>query len=171
VAPDGRIDVAWYDWRDDVTYTDGDKENGLQNVYFTSSADGGRSWTRNLRITDRSIDRRFGPRQVGFITGPVGLASTDDTAYLAWDDTRNGNPTTASQDIYFTRARFAAPDRALGSGGSRTSPALWALLGGAGALVVGGLAMGAVSTAWRRPGGQRRAAGAPDRAPEEVREA
>lgn len=150
VAPDGRIDAAWYDWRDDVTYKDGDKENGLQNVYYTSSSDGGLSWSRNVRVTDRSIDRRFGPRQVGFITGPVGLASTDTTAYLAWDDTRNGNPTTGTQDIYFTRARFAPPDRALAPGQSRVSPALWVLLGAAGALVVGGLALGAATGTSRR---------------------
>jgi hypothetical protein len=153
VAPDGRIDVAWYDWRDDVTYKDGDKENGLQNVYYTSSSDGGRTWTQNLRVSDRSIDRRFGPRQVGFITGPVGLASTDDNAFLAWDDTRNGNATTGTQDIYFTRARFMAPDRALAASGSRVSPALWVLLGAAGALVVGGLALGAVGSTSRHRDG------------------
>ncbi|HEX3623712.1 MAG TPA: sialidase family protein [Acidimicrobiales bacterium] len=149
VAPNGRVDVAWYDWRDDVTYKDGDTENGLQNVYATSSTDGGISWTQNVRVTDRSIDRRFGPRQVGFITGPVGLASTDEAAYVAWDDTRNGNPTSGTQDIYFTRARYAPPDRALASGGSRVSPVLWVLLGAAGALVLGGLALGAV-VRWSR---------------------
>jgi hypothetical protein len=151
VAPDGRIDVAWYDWRDDVTYKDGDKENGLQNVYYTSSTDGGLSWTQNVRISDRSIDRRFGPRQVGFITGPVGLASTDDTAYVAWDDTRNGNTLTGTQDVYFARARYAAPDRALSPGRSRISPVLWVLLGGSGALVLGGLALGAMATSRLRP--------------------
>ena len=152
VAPDGRIDVAWYDWRDDVTYKPGDKENSLQNVYYTSSADGGASWSRNLRVSDRAIDRRFGPRKVGFITGPVGLASTDASAYLAWDDTRNGNETTGTQDIYFTRARFAAPEKALGPGGSPISPALWVLLGAAGSLVLGGLALGAASSTSRRRG-------------------
>lgn len=144
VAPDGRIDVAWYDWRDDITFKDGDRRNGLQNVYVTSSGDGGANWTKNVRVSDRSIDRRFGPRRVGFVTGPVGLASTDETAYLAWDDTRNGNETNGAQDIYFTRARFAPPGRALaGTGGTRVPPALWSLLGAAGTLVICGLALGA----------------------------
>jgi hypothetical protein len=42
-------------------------------------------------VSDRSIDRRFGAGKVGYFTGPPGVASTDDTSLLAWNDTRNGN--------------------------------------------------------------------------------
>ena len=60
VAPNGRIDAAWYDWRDDVTFRPGDKaENALQHVYYTSSTDGGRTWAPDMRVTDRAIDRRL----------------------------------------------------------------------------------------------------------------
>jgi hypothetical protein len=150
VAPDGRIDVAWYDWRDDVTFKAGDEENGLQNVYYTYSTDGGTTWAKELRVSDRSIDRRFGARKVGYITGPPGLASTDDTALLAWDDTRNGNDTNGTQDVYFTRARFAPPATALAATGKTgTRPVVWALLGAAVTLLLGGLVFGAVNSAAR----------------------
>ena len=159
VAPDGRLDVAWYDWRDDVTFKDGDRRNGFQNVYYTSSADHGVTWSRNLRMSDRSIDRRFGPRRVGFITGPVGLASTDAAAYVAWDDTRNGTETTGSQDIYFTRARYRPLESSRRPRGA-VPPAVWVFLGAAGALVAGGLGLGAAGSSMTRPKAPL-AAGAP----------
>lgn len=52
-APNGRIDVAWWDTRHD----EGARVN---DVYYASSADDGLSWTKNIRITDRSVDRSIG---------------------------------------------------------------------------------------------------------------
>ena len=60
----------------------------------------------------------------------MGLVSTDKAAFVAWDDTRNGNSVTTSQDIYFTRVRYAPPAEAFGgdkdTGTSPWSPARWA---------------------------------------------
>ena len=154
VAPNGRIDVAWYDFRNDVAFVDGEEaENGFQDVYFTSSTDGGSTWSGNLRVNDRLIDRRFGARSTGYITGPVGLASTNETAYVAWDDTRNGNEETGAQDIYATRVRFSDPATVFATEAAGTGISVPAvLLGAAGALVLGGLAL-VVATSTRRRSG------------------
>jgi hypothetical protein len=140
VAPNGRIDVAWYDYRNDPTFKQGDTRNGFQDVYYASSVDGGRTWSKNRPLNDRLIDRRFGPRRTGGIYGPLGLVSTNDAAYVAWDDTRNGNDQNGNQDIYFTRARYAsAADVFGGSKQSGVSPWVAGLLGAAIAVAIGGL--------------------------------
>lgn len=145
VAPTGRLDVAWYDYRNDPTFEDQpdpeDEENGFQDVYYTYSTDGGLTWVDDLRVTDRIIDRRFGARDTGFITGPVGLASTPRAAYVAWDDTRNGNDTTGTQDIYFTRVRFSPPGDVFASGDEGAPPVVWAFVGVGASLALGGLVL------------------------------
>ncbi len=141
VAPNGRIDVAWYDYRNDAGFKDGDRRAVFQDVYYASSTDGGKTFAKNVRVNDRAIDRRFGPK-LGSINGPIGLASTDKVAFIAWDDTRNGNTTTASQDIYFSRLRYAPAGEAFG-GGEDTGTSPWAagFLGAAVALALGGLVL------------------------------
>jgi hypothetical protein len=141
VAPNGRIDVAWYDYRNDAGFKDGDRRAVFQDVYYASSTDGGMTFAKNVRVNDRAIDRRFGPK-LGSINGPIGLASTDKAAFIAWDDTRNGNTTNASQDIYFSRLRYAPAGEAFG-GGEDTGTSPWAagFLGAAIALAIGGLVL------------------------------
>lgn len=150
VAANGRIDVAWYDYRNDPGYNTGDTRDSYQDVYYTSSLDGGQTWSKNIRINDRIIDRRFGPRR-GSIDGPLGLVSTDLAVYVAWDDTRAGNEVTAAQDIYFTRVRWAPAAEVFGGvTGEGTSPWTAGLLGAAVALAVGGLVLVAVTSAAKR---------------------
>jgi hypothetical protein len=153
VAPNGRIDVAWYDYRNDPVYKDGDRRDGFQDVYYASSTNGGRTWSKNVRVNDRAIDRRFGPR-LGSIDGPLGLVSADKVVDVAWDDTRNGNPTTGAQDIYFTRVRYAPAAEAFGGRtSSGTSPWVAGLLGAAIALGLGGLVIVIGTLASRRRSG------------------
>jgi len=38
--------------------------------------------------------------------GPAGVASTNDTAYFSWSDSRRGTLETPVEDYYFTTARF-----------------------------------------------------------------
>ena len=149
VAPNGRVDLAWYDGRNDPAFVEGARSDKFQDVYYTFSTDGGLSWAPNLKVNDRIIDRSFGPSSQGGIRGPVGLASLDEAAYLAWDDSRNGRPDNASQDIYFTRARTEAGAE-LFEATSGTSGLAWALLGAAVALAVGGLALVTGLAATRR---------------------
>lgn len=119
VAPDGRIDVAWFDWRDDPAFTDGpDAENGYQNVYLSSSTDGGSTWSKNVRVTDRAIDRRLSDVWSTGLHSRPGLVSLQQGAYVAWEDTRNAVGDSASQDIYFTRVRM---ELTAGGGGSLVS--------------------------------------------------
>lgn len=161
VASNGRIDVAWYDWRNDVTFTEGAEDNALQDVYYASSTDGGETWTPNVQANDRAIDRRLGVWDAYGVRGPIGIASTDAAAYVAWSDTRNSSEETQSQDIYFTRVHASEPSAVFGeapaAGGGEW---LWGLLGAGAALGLGGLVL-LIGTRAARP---RAPEGAPVRA-------
>ena len=101
VAPNGRLDVAWFDTRDDPGVTAND-------VYHSSSTDNGNTWSKNTRVTDRSIDRRFGPFAANFdLNGPPALASVDSYTLIGWDDTRFGDPTTETQDIFTSAVQYS----------------------------------------------------------------
>jgi hypothetical protein len=113
----GRLDVAWYDWRDDPfpppTVGNGQtlglfSDRGVfASVYLTSSRDGGRSWTRNLRVNDVPIDRTIGSWENNRdVMAPVALASSSTGAIVAWSDTRNGNTINQTQDIVTSTVRF-----------------------------------------------------------------
>ncbi len=142
VAPNGRIDVAWYDWRNDVTFAPKAEENALQDVYLAYSDDGGRSFAADTKVNDRSIDRRIGLWDTGDVEGPIGLASARQAAYVAWDDTRNGDERDMSQDIYFTRVRFAPPDAVFAANsGAASSRLVWSVIGAGSALALGGLVL------------------------------
>jgi hypothetical protein len=98
VAPNGRVDVAWYDFR----HTPRSAGNaGLQDVYYASSSDRGKTFTKNVRITDRSIDRTIGVYSGAIMSSiNVGITSTDDAVFFAWQDSRNGRPNTQAEDVY-----------------------------------------------------------------------
>lgn len=77
----------------------------------------------------------------------VGIASTDSAVYFAWQDSRNGNAVTNSEDAYFASLRIQGE-----SDGSSSVPGLLVL--GSGLLLGMGLAMLAVwLTSSRRPRG------------------
>lgn len=112
LSPGGRIDVAWYDYRNDPNPPPPEPEDGsplglfgnmgeLQSVYLTSSVDGGETWSDNVRVNEVAINRTIGTwnRQY-FVVVPVSLASWDDRAVVSWSDTRNGTAETGTQDIY-----------------------------------------------------------------------
>lgn len=100
VAPSGRVDLSWWDFRDDP----GDFQN---DVYYAWSDDHGASWSDNMRISDQSISRRIGPWTNGFdMRGPPGIGSANAFAVHVWDDTRLGNETTETQDLFAAVAQF-----------------------------------------------------------------
>lgn len=113
VAPDGRVDVAFYDRRHDPA-------NAMTDLYLATSGDGGNSFT-NLRVSSEPFDAFVGPvfdDTYGADLGTrLGLDSIDDGAFAVWTDTRLGSVDDGRQDI------FAAPVAGLGSGGMP----LWAL--------------------------------------------
>ena len=145
VSEDGRVEIAWWDTRNDPGYRAND-------VYMTTSTDNGVTWSANRRVTDKPIDRRIGVWSTNFdITSPPGIAVAKEYTMLSWDDTRNTDvsaPDASSlgggiQDIYVAAVQYEA----LGGGTSRTAKI--ALAGVVGLLVVG-LALLAVSMVSRR---------------------
>lgn len=111
LAPDGRIDVAWYDYRDNPNPPPPAPEEGplglfgnlgeRQSVYLRSSVDGGETWADEVRVNDVTIDRTIGTwNSQYFVVVPVSVASFDEHAVVSWSDTRQGTAETATQDIY-----------------------------------------------------------------------
>jgi len=139
LAPNGRIDVAWWDFRNDTG-------NFANDVYLTSSSDNGATWTKNLRVTDQSVNRRIGPWFGNAdIRQPPGIVSRDEYTLLVWDDTRNGDEVTQTQDIYASTVQYEAV------GGGASSAAKYVLAGVVGFCIVAlGLAIVAASTRRRR---------------------
>lgn len=100
VGPDGRLEAAWWDFRDDPGIYAND-------VYHTVSFDNGETWSENQAITDRSVDRTIGPWSNGFdMRQPVGIAATDAFTIVGWDDTRNGESVGQAQDIYTAALQY-----------------------------------------------------------------
>ena len=125
VAPDGRVDIAFFDTRNDP----GTRSN---DVYYTSSSDNGTTWSANMRITDRSIDRKIGVfANNADVNAPPGLAATKAFTLVGWDDTRNGDAVGQAQDLYSSAVQYAAV------GGGTSSAAKVALAGVVGLLIVG----------------------------------
>ena len=144
IAPNGRVDVAWYDFRNSpepetIPEDFGAPFNtgGFTDVYYSASDDGGRTWEDNVRVTDRIIDRRIGVWSNNIHSHyNVGIASTDDTVYFVWQDSRNGDAVTNVEDIYFASLHRDGDTTVSSEGGTRP----WAI-GGAGVLLGMGLAM------------------------------
>ncbi len=137
VAPDGRVDAVWWDFRKDPgTF--------VNDVYYAYSTDNGASWSDNIRISDRSINRKVGVWSNGFDQRqPPGLASTDDLAVVAWDDTRLGDDVTQTQDVFSAVVQF----QPLPAGRSRL---LQYLLAGLAGLAAGGVLLLLASALGRR---------------------
>ena len=157
IAPNGRVDVAWYDGRlnpkPPVAGT-GNDENGFQDVFYASSVDGGASWSPNVRVTDRSMDRRFGvwSNAGGGNHHTVGIASTNDTVFFAWQDTRNANEVSHAEDVYFATLKPDGFEVAASGDGGDTGVPPWLLVG---AGMAGGLGLAmvvvAITSSRRRP--------------------
>ncbi len=137
IAPNGRIDVAWYDFRHTPAAVG---NTGLQDVYYASSTDGGRTFSRNVRITDRSIDRTIGVYGGAYMSSiNVGIISADDAVFFAWQDTRNGRPNTGSEDVYSASLQLGGLEPA-GTAEASSGDRSWLVLA-VGALLGAGLAM------------------------------
>lgn len=144
VAPNGRIDVAWYDFRNSPypeRFPDGFappfNHDGFQDVYYTWSTDGGQTFHPNVKINDRIINREIGVWSNNIHSHmSVGIASTDNAAYFAWQDTRNGNDENQAEDVYFAPAYHSA-DTAV----TEDPKLMWAIIGSGVALAIGGVVL------------------------------
>jgi len=107
VAPDGRVDVLYYDRRADRT-------NVLDEVSLQSSFDDGKTFSKRVKVSDRAFSSRIGfglERGLPDIGSRLGLLSTDTRAYGVWTDTRGGSVQTAKQDIARGVVGFNDPPR------------------------------------------------------------
>ncbi|MDQ4070276.1 MAG: glycoside hydrolase [Actinomycetota bacterium] len=154
VAPNGRIDVAWYDFRTDGIFNpDGRGFSDLSgevcwDVFYTFSTDGGSTWApNNIRVSDRSMNRDEGislnPKYDA--RGPFAVASTDALAHFAWGDSRAGRPAVPLQDVYFTSVMHELPREEDGGAGIRASSVA---LGMGIGLLIGGVVLFALSRRW-----------------------
>jgi hypothetical protein len=150
VAPNGRVDAVWWDTRSDP----GTRSN---DVYYSYSNDDGRTWSKNQRITDQSVDRRIGVWGNNYdITSPPSILALDEYAIFGWDDTRNtydnyqipinGQIGDGMQDIYTAVAQFET----VGPANNDTARIVLAAV--VGLLFVGLVLLGVAVAAKRRNG-------------------
>jgi hypothetical protein len=155
---DGTIHAAFFDrgYSSDGTRHD---------ISYTRSADHGRSFGGDVRVTARGSQTRAGPRyplpaargQVDFGTGLAAIADESE-ATVAWPDSRNARPGTPQQEIFVTSVTDRSDDE------SATGLVPLAGLGLAGAA---GVAAAAGVLGWWRGGRRRGAApGSPHPNPE-----
>lgn len=138
-SPSGRLDAIFNDRRRHPA-------NVLNYVFFTSSTDGGRTWSRNVQLTRHASSSLVGQRY----TNPsargrvefgsrLALLSREGDAVAAWADTRNSQPDSTSQDV-FTATVSGLPE------GSETNVG-WTRLAGVGLVAIGAVL---VVVGWRR---------------------
>ena len=107
VAPDGRLDVLYYDRRADST-------NVLNEVSLQSSFNDGKTFIPRVKVSDRAFSSRIGSgleRNLADLGSRLGLISTNTRAYAVWTDTRNGTVRTAKQDLARGVVGFNDPPR------------------------------------------------------------
>lgn len=115
VAPTGRLDAVFFDRREGPI-------NRVNNVFFTYSTDGGRSFGPNLKVSAHGSDSQIGQRYANVsakgqveLGSRLGLLSTNRSVVVAWPDTRNARPASTSQDLFSTVVEIpSGRERSLG---------------------------------------------------------
>jgi hypothetical protein len=100
VAPDGRLDVAYYDRREDPG-------GNLNTVSMQSSTDAGKTFTPHVTVSDRSFDARIGAGSENGLPdlgSRIALVSERAAALAAWTDTRAGTVSSNKQDVAYAQA-------------------------------------------------------------------
>lgn len=104
LAPDGRLDVLYYDRR-------ADPRNVNNEVSLQSSADHGQTFTKRVRLSSRPFSSRLGfgfERKLPDLGSGLALLSEQARTLAVWTDTRNGTPVTNKQDIFHAVVTFTA---------------------------------------------------------------
>jgi len=113
VAPNGRLDILYYDRRADRVVPGSATPGGparsarrpsniLNDVSLQTSIDAGKSFSKSVRLTSRSFDSRIGfGRKEGLpdLGSRLALVSGDRSALGLWTDTRAGTFATQKQDL------------------------------------------------------------------------
>jgi hypothetical protein len=108
-APDGRVDVAYYDRRTDPAGT-------MNEVSLQSSRDHGRSFGPRAILSDRAFDASIGlgaDRGMPELGSRLAVIAGDRRSLAVWADTRAGAPASTHQDLARAVARVPpdSPDR------------------------------------------------------------
>jgi len=90
VAPNGRIDVVWFDTRNAANNTD-------TQLFYSYSIDGGSTWSRNVAVSN-SFNVFVGYPNQRKIGDYITVVSDDVSANVAYAATFNGG-----EDIYYVR--------------------------------------------------------------------
>jgi len=91
VAPNGRIDVCWYDTRSDPN------NRRFSELYYSFSLDGGVTWSPN-RVVSAPFDASLGYPQQDKIGDYITVVALNDATYVGYSATFNGE-----EDVYFLR--------------------------------------------------------------------
>jgi len=155
VAPNGRLDVMYYDRRADPT-------NVLNEVSLASSFDNGKSFLPRVQLSDpnRAFSSRIGfglERGMPDLGSRLALISTNSRAYGVWTDTRAGSRQTAKQDLARGVVAFNDPPRLSSLG--KTALRIGGIL-----LILLGLGVALLLISKRRKGSGDRSGGSGDRA-------
>ncbi len=105
VAPDGRLDVLYYDRR-------ADRRDIMNRVSLQSSSDAGESFGPALGLSSRAFDSRIGygaKEGLPDLGSRLGLLSDDRRALGLWTDTRAGTPATQKQNLEQASVSFPEP--------------------------------------------------------------
>lgn len=111
VAPNGRVNVLWLDLRNSYPTPISAKASGLGDIFWAGSSDGGKTFSTNRRITDRSINMNAGLiGRIGSYTwyGPAEVVTDNNAVTLAWADPRLGNVDTDTQDLFLSTLQVDA---------------------------------------------------------------
>lgn len=106
VAPEGRVDVVYYDRRDDP-------RDRFNHVSLQSSFNHGRDFGRNVRLSAKAFDSRIGfGSALGMpdLGSRLAMTSARERAMAVWADTTSGTPASGKQDL--SRAVVAVSRRA-----------------------------------------------------------
>ncbi|MGH9127517.1 MAG: sialidase family protein [Acidimicrobiales bacterium] len=146
VAPNGRVDVAWQDFRSDPYYKLGAggmpvagsaMSETYYDIYASSSTDQATSWSPNIRVSSQTINSNLGVEFPNFADGPVGISSTNSSMYAAWGSPAAGTPAGSPEDSYFNAVNLSAPVATAAP--STEHNALWGIIGGGSGLLLAAL--------------------------------
>ena len=126
VAPNGRVDVVWFDTRTNLPSPVIPRPAGQGDVYYASSSDGGATFSSNRRISDRSVnldDGTLGRNGTYTWWGPDSVPLGNDSVLFAWGDARFGNVDSATNDVVLATLRLGEAGPALVTELPKASPA------------------------------------------------
>lgn len=126
VAPNGRVDVVWFDTRTNTPSPIIPRPAGQGDIYYASSSDGGATFSGNRRISDRSInldDGTLGRNGTYTWWGPDSVPLGNDSVLFAWGDPRFGNVDSGTNDVVLATLRLGEPGPPLVTDLPKASPA------------------------------------------------